>query len=66
RAFAFYDVLYNAAFVGAAALAAYLVPDAGWSPGLFAALSVGYVAAAILFGTRGSRTARLMVQTQGG
>lgn len=57
RAFAFYDVLYNAAFVGAAALAAFLVPDAGWSPGLFVALSVGYVAAAIVFGMRGARTA---------
>ena len=66
RAFAFYDVLYNAAFVGAAALAAFHVPDAGWSPGLFVALSVGYTAAAILFGLRGTRTATLMAQTQGG
>lgn len=59
RAFAFYDVLYNAAFVGAAALAAFLVPDAGWSPGLFVALSLGYLATAIVFGMRGSRTASL-------
>ncbi|WP_125775590.1 MFS transporter [Antribacter gilvus] len=55
RAFAFYDVLYNAAFVGAAALAAFLVPDSGWSPGLFASLSVAYVAAAVLIWTRGAR-----------
>lgn len=66
RAFAFYDVLYNAAFVGAAALAAFLVPDAGWSPGLFTALSVGYVAAAILFGARGSRTAARVRQLERG
>ncbi|GAA2244859.1 MFS transporter [Promicromonospora sukumoe] len=66
RAFAFYDVLYNAAFVGAAALAAFLVPDAGWSPGLFVALSVGYVAAAFLFGLRGTRTAALVRQPVSG
>ena len=62
RAFAFYDVLYNAAFVGVAALAAFLVPDAGWSPGLFVALSLGYLAAGILFGIRGTRTASLARQ----
>jgi MFS family permease len=66
RAFAFYDVLYNAAFVGAAALAAFLVPDAGWSPGLFVALSVGYIAASILFGMRSTRTAAIARQTQSG
>jgi MFS family permease len=66
RAFAFYDVLYNAAFVGAAALAAFLVPDAGWSPGLFAALSVGYIVTAIVFGTRGTRTAVIARQTRSG
>lgn len=66
RAFAFYDVLYNAAFVGAAALAAFLVPDAGWSPGLFVALSLGYVLAALLFGLRGTRTAALVRQPVSG
>ncbi|MFE7505100.1 MFS transporter [Promicromonospora sp. NPDC057488] len=66
RAFAFYDVLYNAAFVGAAALAAFLVPDAGWSPGLFVALSLGYVVAALLFGLRGTRTAALVRQPVSG
>ncbi|QAY63963.1 MFS transporter [Xylanimonas allomyrinae] len=43
RAFALYDVLYNAAFVGAAVLAALFVPDDGWSRGLFGALAVAYV-----------------------
>jgi hypothetical protein len=38
------------------------VPDAGWSPGLFVALSLGYLAASILFGMRGARTASLARQ----
>lgn len=46
RAFALYDVLYNAAFVGAAALGAVTLPDTGWSRGLFLALAVGYALAA--------------------
>ena len=42
RAFALYDVLYNAAFVGAAALAAVALPDTGWSRATFAGLAVVY------------------------
>nr|WP_194720205.1 MFS transporter [Cellulosimicrobium arenosum] len=57
RAFAFYDVLYNAAFVGAAALAAFTLPDEGWSRGVFVALAVAYVLAALLMWLRGARTA---------
>lgn len=49
RAFALYDVLYNAAFVGAAALAAVVLPDTGWSPVAFVGLAVAYVAAAVLY-----------------
>ncbi|MGW8564678.1 MFS transporter [Isoptericola sp. NPDC055881] len=56
RAFAFYDVLYNAAFVGAAALAAFTLPDTGWSRGVFVGLAVAYVVAALLMATRGART----------
>lgn len=41
RAFALYDLLYNAAFVGAAALAVLIVPERGWSRLLFCALG-GY------------------------
>lgn len=52
RAFALYDVLYNAAFVGAAALAAVALPDTGWSPVVFAGLAVAYVAAALVYRTR--------------
>ena len=55
RAFSLYDVLYNAAFVGAAALAAVALPDDGWSPAVFGALTALYVAAAVVFAT-GRRT----------
>lgn len=52
RAFALYDVLYNAAFVGAAALAAVALPDTGWSRGVFALLAVAYLATAVAYRTR--------------
>ncbi|WP_402463758.1 MFS transporter [Isoptericola aurantiacus] len=55
RAFAFYDVLFNAAFVGAAVLAAWVVPDDGWSRGLFVLLALAYVAVAALLWFRGAR-----------
>ncbi|MBE1877074.1 MFS transporter [Myceligenerans pegani] len=58
RAFAFFDVLYNAAFVGAAALAAAVVPDMGWSPGLFGVLAGVYLVAGVLVGLRGAREPR--------
>jgi len=47
RAFALYDVLYNAAFVGAAALAATALPDTGWSAVVFVALAVTYLLTAM-------------------
>lgn len=49
RAFSLYDVLYNAAFVGAAALAAVALPDTGYSRVLFAALAVVYLVTAALY-----------------
>jgi MFS family permease len=52
RAFALYDVLYNAAFVGAAALAAVALPDTGWSRGVFALLAAAYLATALVYRTR--------------
>ena len=56
RAFALYDVLYNAAFVGAAALAAAVLPDDGWSPAAFLGLAVAYVVTALVLrmGLRGA------------
>ncbi|QDC26851.1 MFS transporter [Georgenia yuyongxinii] len=54
RAFSLYDVLYNAAFVAAAALAAVALPDTGWSRTTFAVLTLVYVAVALAYrgGTR--------------
>jgi MFS family permease len=49
RAFALYDVLYNAAFVGAAALAAVVLPDTGWSAPAFLGLAAAYVAAGVVY-----------------
>ncbi|HLS48656.1 MAG TPA: MFS transporter [Actinomycetaceae bacterium] len=43
RAFSLYDVAYNAAFVGAAALAALALPDVGWSRPVFGGLAAVYV-----------------------
>jgi MFS family permease len=63
RAFALYDVLYNAAFVGAAALAALTLPDTGWSRGVFAGLAVAYVAAALLYRAGARRDAALTRST---
>jgi len=55
RAFAIYDVLYNAAFVGAAALAALLLPDTGYSKALFGTLAAGYALGAIVYGAASRR-----------
>lgn len=59
RAFALYDVLYNAAFVGAAALAAVALPDTGWSRGVFALLAAAYLAAALVYRTRATEPAEV-------
>lgn len=55
RAFSLYDVLYNAAFVGAAALAAAALPDTGWSPVVFLALAATYVLTALAYRTWNAR-----------
>ncbi len=54
RAFALYDVLYNAAFVAAAALAAVSLPDTGYSRVVFGLMGVAYAATAAAY-RRGSR-----------
>ncbi|UFU03023.1 MFS transporter [Ruania suaedae] len=43
RAFSLYDTLYNGAFAGAAAVAAAVLPDTGWSRAVFLALAVLYL-----------------------
>ena len=57
RAFALYDVLYNAAFVGAAALAALVLPDDGYSHGVFAVLALAYLLAAFVYRASSTRSA---------
>jgi len=49
RAFALYDVLYNAAFVGAAALAAVALPDTGYARGVFLGIGIVYAAVALWY-----------------
>lgn len=57
RAFALYDMLFNIAFVSAAALAAALLPDVGWSRSAFAVLALAHLATAGWYwaATRGRR-----------
>ncbi len=50
RVFSFYDVLFNIAFVSAAALAALIVPADGYSPAVYGLLSAGYAATAVGYG----------------
>lgn len=64
RAFALYDVLYNAAFVGAAALAAIALPDTGYSRPVFVGLAVGYAVTAAAF-TSGIRRADVLRRSRG-
>lgn len=52
RAFALYDMMYNAAFVGAAALAAAMLPDTGWSRPGFGALVFCYLLLAYWYGRK--------------
>jgi MFS family permease len=50
RVFAFYDVVFNVAFVVAAACAAVAVPSDGFSPALYAVIGALYLAAALGYG----------------
>jgi MFS family permease len=49
RAFALYDVVYNALFVAAAALSAVLLPDTGWSRPVFVGLAVLFLVLAAAY-----------------
>jgi len=55
RAFSLYDMLYNAAFVGAAALAAAALPDTGWSRAVFAGVAGAYAVTAVAYRTLNAR-----------
>ena len=58
RAFSFYDLLFNAAYTGAAVLAAFVVPDTGWSRPLFFVLAAAYAVGAFVMATFGARSPR--------
>ncbi len=49
RVFALYDMLFNSAFVAAAAVASLVMPESGKSYALLSAVSVGYAVTAVLF-----------------
>lgn len=65
RAFALYDVVYNSAFIAAAAVAALTLPDSGYSRLVFAVLAAGYVTTAVVFGARGLRSPRPLAPSDG-
>jgi MFS family permease len=50
RVFAVYDVVFNVAFVAAAAVAASVLPEDGRSHAVLAAVAVGYVLTAVAYG----------------
>ena len=62
RAFAFYDVLFNAAFVAAAGLAAFIVPDLGWSRPLFWIIALCYILTAVWMYFRGAKQPPALTQ----
>jgi MFS family permease len=49
RVFALYDMLFNSAFVAAAAVASLVMPESGKSYALLSAVSLGYALTAVLF-----------------
>lgn len=49
RAFSLYDLLFNVAFVAAAAVAAVLLPDDGHSPAVVVIAGVGYALAGLIY-----------------
>jgi len=57
RVFSFYDVLFNVAFVSAAAFGAVALPADGNSPAVFGFVAVGYAVTAAVYG-RASRHTR--------
>ncbi len=54
RVFSFYDMIYNAAFVAAAALAALVLPPDGYSRPALLAMAALYAAAAVLYARAGA------------
>ncbi|HEY8728636.1 MAG TPA: hypothetical protein VIL94_03565, partial [Acidothermaceae bacterium] len=63
RLFAAYDMLFNVTYVGAAAVAATLLPASGKSVPVMACVAAGYVLAAVIFRWR-SRQPPPMIENQ--
>jgi MFS family permease len=59
RVFSFYDAVYNAAFVAAAALAAFVLPPDGYSPTALLAMAALYALAALIYGRLSARETRV-------
>ncbi|MDO5677955.1 MAG: MFS transporter [Propionibacteriaceae bacterium] len=55
RAFTFYDMLFNGAFVTAGVLAAFVLPPSGLSAAAFIGIGLGYVACALIFASSARR-----------
>ena len=55
RVFSFYDAVYNAAFVAAAALGAFVLPPDGYSPPALLAMAGLYALAALTYGRLSAR-----------
>jgi MFS family permease len=51
RVFALYDVIFNVAFVAAAAAGAVVLPANGKSYGVLSAIAIGYLVTALIYGT---------------
>jgi MFS family permease len=58
RIFSLYDVIFNVAFVAAAAVAAVLLPENGRSHAVLVLISAGYVVTALLYARASRRHAR--------
>jgi MFS family permease len=63
RVFSFYDVLFNVAFVSAAAFGAVALPSDGNSPAVFGFIALGYAVTAVVY-ARASRATRASPQSQ--
>jgi hypothetical protein len=61
RVFSVYDVLFNSAFVSAAAVASLTMPESGKSYAILSIISLGYAVAALLY-LRAVGTARPVAQ----
>jgi MFS family permease len=62
RVFSFYDMVFNGAFVAAAAVAALVLPPDGVSPPALAAAALLYALTAVLYGSAARRARPQMVR----